>query len=125
MTVTEAKHQAHLQEWHEKILNCRGSGLGVKGWCRENHVTVTTYYRWEREIFGKAQRGTSGEIALAPAATFAELPVPVPQELPAYSSAAPSSLMATIRIRNSTLDVYSGADAKVVEVLCKALNHAE
>ena len=67
MTVTEVKHQAHLQEWREQILNCRGSGLGVKQWCAENHLTATTYYRWEREIFGKAQREKVGEIALAPA----------------------------------------------------------
>ena len=49
MTSTELKHQARLQEWTMAIQECRGSGLSVRQWCREQGVTTTTYYRWERK----------------------------------------------------------------------------
>lgn len=117
MTVTELKHQARLQEWHDRILECRSSGLGVKHWCRENQLTVTTYYRWEREIFGKAQRDGSGEIVLVPTATYAELAAPASKEF--GSSNTP--VIATVRVGNAEVDVYPEADAKVVEAICRAL----
>ena len=60
MNVNEAKHQARLAEWRMLIAQCRSSGLPVKRWCAENGRVPSTYYRWEREIFGRIKDG-SGE----------------------------------------------------------------
>jgi len=125
MTVTEMKHQARLEEWREKILDCRSSGVGVKQWCAERHVTPTTYYRWEREIFGKVQKCKDGELALVPTATFAELPALAAQETQFRSTPASSALVASARIDNATVDFYAGVDADVVEALCKLLRYVK
>lgn len=53
MTVNEAKHQAKLAEWKERILDCRSQGIPVAEWCAQHGCHKTTYYKWEREIFGK------------------------------------------------------------------------
>jgi len=56
MTVMEWKHAAKRQEWQEKIMECRNSGEPVRKWCAQRQVCVSTYYRWEREIFGRNEK---------------------------------------------------------------------
>ena len=48
--VQELKHAAKLREWSAKVAECRGSGIGVKAWCREQGIAFKTYYNWERQI---------------------------------------------------------------------------
>ena len=75
MTVLEIKHQGKLKEWQERIMKCRSSGESVKTWCREQGLSVTTYYRWERELFGKAGREKEEEVPMVVGApVFAEVP---------------------------------------------------
>lgn len=56
MTSNELKHKARLQEWALTVQECRSSGKPVKQWCIENKIKTTTYYRWEREILGDAEK---------------------------------------------------------------------
>ena len=41
MTSNELKHEAKKQEWNIAIQECRGSGLSVSEWCRQQGVTTT------------------------------------------------------------------------------------
>ena len=69
MNVNDAKHQARLAEWKMLIAQCRSSGLSVKQWCAENGRDPSTYYRWEREIFGRIKNGSGKKTEeLSPAA---------------------------------------------------------
>lgn len=84
----------------------------------EQNIGYKTYYRWEREILQIASK----ELATAPreqnvAPVFAELPAPSKQK--------ETAVVATVRIGDASLDVYSGADAEIVTALCRALSHAE
>ena len=56
MTSNELKHKSKLQEWALTVQECRSSVKTVKQWCIENNISVTTYYRWEREILGTSER---------------------------------------------------------------------
>ena len=49
-SVQELKHAAKLREWSAKVAECRGSGMGVKAWCKEQGIAFKTYYNWERQI---------------------------------------------------------------------------
>lgn len=42
MTSTELKHEAKLQEWQEKIMDCRSQGITVNQWCQEHQINKTT-----------------------------------------------------------------------------------
>ena len=53
MGVSELKHQAKVEEWKQRIMDCRSSGLTVKQWCAAYGGNPSTYYRWERELFKK------------------------------------------------------------------------
>ena len=53
MGVSELKHQAKVEEWKQRIMDCRSSGLTVKQWCAAYGGNSSTYDRWERELFKK------------------------------------------------------------------------
>ena len=33
-----------VQLWAERIAECRGSGMSVRAWCRENEISEKPYY---------------------------------------------------------------------------------
>ena len=74
MTSMELKHQARLQEWGSAIKECRSSGQSVREWCRQQGITPTTYYRWEREVLSVAE--SMAQQDGQESVTFAKAPVP-------------------------------------------------
>ena len=113
MTSNELKHEAKKQEWSMSIQECRGSGLSVRAWCRQEDITASTYYRWERELLTAADQAPCSAV---PAVTFAELPAPK------QVSRNVAERSATLHIGNASLDIYPGCDTEqlkmLVELLC-------
>ena len=56
MSACELKRQAKLEHWRTQIIDCRSSGMSVKGWCAEHNISTKTYYRWEKEILRRQPR---------------------------------------------------------------------
>mgnify|MGYP003529712171 CR=1 FL=1 len=117
MNVTELKHHVKLKDWQERIMECRSQGITVAQWCQEYQVHKTTYYRWEREIFGSARKKDHGDMQLAAAPVFAELSAP--QQV--FTMPDGQKVAATVRLGTVVVDIYAGADAAVVEALCRGL----
>ena len=113
MTSAELKHRAKLQEWLVRIQDCRGSGLSVRAWCRQEGINATTYYRWEREVLAAA--GTMPRSSV-PAVTFAELPAPEQVSCNVVERSA------TLRIGNASLDIYPSCDAEHLKMLAELLH---
>ena len=117
MTVLEAKHQGKLKEWQERIMECRSSRESVKTWCREQGISVTTYYRWEREIFGRVGRKKNGEIPMAARAPeFAEVPT-------VEAGYRGSGIETKIRVHSGgmTVDIYRGAGPEMIQTIIQTL----
>lgn len=112
MTTNELKHQAGLQVWSQRVQDCRGSGLSVRRWCREQGITTTTYYRWERELLAAA-----GSSAKRPqgATVFAELPAPGAMQQNG------SERTATLRIGENSIDLYQQMDPQMLKMLVDLL----
>ena len=112
MTSTELKHQAKLQTWSAAIQECRSSGLSVKQWCKQRAVTPTTYYRWERELLAlaKTEKNTMRETV-----AFVELPAPN------HEIQNVSERVATIRISDASIDIYSGATPDILKTLVETI----
>ena len=36
--------------WQQRIQECLSSGLSVKRWCKENHVSSPTFYYWKNRL---------------------------------------------------------------------------
>lgn len=115
MGACELKRQAKLEYWRMQIIDCRSSGMSVRGWCAEHKISTKTYYRWEKEILSSA----AGELVPAvsapqPPATFVELPSQPERQ-------AVGGVVASIQIGKGKADIYSGADAAVVRAICQVL----
>ena len=116
MTALEVKHQGKLKEWQERIIECRSSGEPIKTWCREQGISVTTYYRWEREIFGRDGREKSGEIPMAAGG-------PVFAELPAVQADCGGGMEPKIAVHTGgmTVEICRGADPEMIQTIMQVL----
>ena len=111
------KHAAKVQEWSVRIAECRGSGIGVKAWCREHVIALKTYYNWERQIVKEATQ----QYALATPAPAGML-VQVNPDAMASDDVNAIETVVTIRHGESVITLPAGSSAGAIADLVKALN---
>ena len=121
MNANEAKHEARVAEWTERVRECRSSGLSVKAWCAEAGIKTARYYRWEREVLTKAsgtltKRNANQEEAERKP-TFVELPQTGSGKGKARGK---GRVVAELETGKGVVRIYDGADAEVVRALCGA-----
>ena len=114
MTSNKLKHQAQLQEWVGAIQACRSSGLSVRKWCRQQEISPSTYYRWEREVLSAA--GSMAQQEEVESVTFAEVPVPRKE----CCNEAEHS--ATLYVGNVRIDIYSSCGREQLKTLVEMLH---
>ena len=114
MTSIELKHKARLQEWGSAIKECRSSGQSVREWCRQQGITPTTYYRWEREVLSVADSMAQqdGQESVA----FAKVPAPRLE----YRNEAEHS--ATLYAGNVRIDIYPSCGRDQLKTLIEMLH---
>jgi len=84
VNANQVKHAAGLEAWRQRIVECRASGRSVREWCAAYGCSPSTYYRWEREIFGGLKRPQSEPVeseqalVLHQSQALVELPVSIP-----------------------------------------------
>ncbi len=114
VNANQMKHAANLSAWKERIIECRASGLSVRAWCEQNACTPSTYYRWEREIFGRIKKPTLSEPGaevsneyLVPirSQTMVELPIAESDSLPQQTTANTSAFRPAAVVRNGELEL--------------------
>lgn len=117
LTIQTLGRRQRLLEWSQKVAECRSSGMSVKRWCSENGTTPKTYYSWQKKVFAfmveqqKSQLDASGQDGC-----FVELSVP--QE---YVQQASANLVANIQVGSASVNLYSGADPKLVQMIFQTL----
>ena len=114
VTSIELKHQARLQEWGAAIKECRSSGQSVREWCRQQGITPTTYYRWEREVLSVA--GSMAQQKKAESVTFAKVPVPRQE----YRNEVERS--ATLYVGNVRIEIYPSCGREQLKTLVEMLH---
>nr|WP_177298318.1 hypothetical protein [uncultured Blautia sp.] len=48
MKTNQKLHQLHLNEWAQRFVDQKASGLTVKQWCEDNNFTIYAYNYWKR-----------------------------------------------------------------------------
>ena len=116
VSIQSLGQRQRLLEWSQRVADCRQSGMSVKRWCEENGVTTKTYYSWQKKVFSfivqqqKLQLETEEQEGC-----FVELPPP--QQV----QQAAGDLVANIQMGQASVNIYSGADSKMVQALLQAL----
>ena len=137
MNVNDAKHQARLAEWKMLVVQCRSSGLSVKQWCAENSRDPSTYYRWEREIFGRIKNGSGMKTEeLSPTArpeppavqqpVLAELAVAKPTFVASTVQSEPERFhaAAVIRVGKIEMELSNAVSPKLMQQLKELVSNA-
>ena len=115
--VQELKFAARMQEWSVRIAECRSSGMSVRAWCKEQGISVQTYYRWEKRFVEKATQQLS-----LPAPTQAGLLMQInPDTLPSGDADCIGQEI-IIRHGESVITLPAGSSAEAIADLVKALN---
>ena len=119
VNANEAKHEARLRGWRDRVQECRSSGQSVKEWCAGHGVNTATYYRWEREVLGRAK----GALAMieenqgaGEEARFVELPSAGRNRMRNHGT---RRIVAEVETAKGTIRFYDGADAEIIRVLCE------
>ena len=123
LTIRGARAQRNLMEWSRRVADCRSSGLSVTRWCTEHNVKPKTYYNWQKKVFAAMLAQQQAEMPDT-SPRFAELPPPS-DEKQLTAAGKQTDLVASVRIGNASLEVYSGASSEIVSALCKVLSHAK
>lgn len=129
------KHAANLAAWRRRIIDCRASGQTVKAWCGNNHCNPSTYYRWEREIFGRLKKPTTEDTELlvgsetllsAPRQELVEVPLAEPVNMSPVSVMQSSfSPVAVIRIGSMELTLTNAVSTRLMKQIKELLPDAE
>ena len=115
--VQELKLAARMQEWSARIAECRGSGMSVRAWCKEQGIAIQTYYHWEKRFVTE----TTQHLSL-PAPAQAGLLMRVnPETMPGDEISTVGPCI-TIRHGESIITLPAGSSAESVAELVKALN---
>ena len=43
-------HIAKLQEWTQRFIDQRASGIGAKQWCADHHLSYYAFTYWKRQV---------------------------------------------------------------------------
>lgn len=70
--LNQAKHEAKLAEWRERVRECRNSGMKISKWCKENGINEKTYYRWQQLVWETENKAI--QRASKPEFRFVEIP---------------------------------------------------
>ena len=99
--------QNTLAQWNERITACRSSGQTVKGWCRENGISPSSYYHWQRRL-NEQSAGWKER------AEFTEVPL-----------GKRSTAVAVLHLPGGDVEVLTCADEETLRTVCHVLRHAE
>ena len=93
--------------WKERITACRSSGQTVRGWCRENGISASSYYQWQRRLneqsAGQTERTAFAELGLRKR----------------------SVAIAVLHLPGGDVEVLPGADEETLRTICRVMRHAE
>ena len=113
-------------------MECRASGLPVRTWCAQNSCNTSTYYRWERELFGQIRKRADETVELVvrsemkPVASKQELvEVPVVEENAPDISGFVFRPVAIVRAGGMELSLSNGVSQKLMKHLKELLSNAE
>lgn len=97
--------QNKLAEWAQIVSQCRDSGLGVRQWCQEHGVNVSSYYKWQRKVYSMAQAQQNAQFA----------------EITPAQPVCPAGVAVTVRVAGLEADIHNGADTTTVETVLRFL----
>jgi hypothetical protein len=120
LNTREVARQYRLNQWTEKILECRKSGQTVSAWCAEHNVNPKSYYYWLKRVRLAACEALpvigDDNQPIVPV----KLPVP-PKESDLRQQQSSAAII--LHFGTVLVELRNGASPILVENTLKALHH--
>ncbi len=122
MSNNNLRKQYRLQNWMEAIRDQKASGLSIRQWCEQHHVTKYQFYYRQRAV--RAAMADAVKAESLPASSSTEITVPVPlNKKPAFVQVpqdfVPAAVGAVMRVRRGDviLEVSNDASDRILGLL--------
>ena len=112
ITAVSIRRQMTVEHWIQLVSECRGSGLPVRAWCRQQGINSKTYYSWERKILQTVSRQRS----LCAGGRFAEVPV-----IPALRGPEDVQPAAVLRVGELRCGIREGISPELLQLLVRVM----
>ena len=116
-------HQLHLNEWITRFSEQKASGLTVKQWCEQKHLSVRTYNYWKHLVKEDLSRQVLPDIVPLAFPNSQSTSDPQDSNTPVFTNCTIRTT-ATITINGITITVDSGISEDFLRTLIKAVRHA-
>ena len=119
-------HQLHLNEWITRFSEQKASGLTVKQWCEQKHLSVRTYNYWKHLVKEDLSRQVLPDIVPLAFPNSQSTPDLQDSNTPVFTNCTIRAIRttATITINGITITVDSGISEDFLRTLIKAVRHA-
>jgi len=119
MNVTDLKTQMHMQEWAKLIESRQASGLSIKQWCQQNHLSESQYYYYLKKLRLAASERLPSEKQDGPQFVL------VPNHARVSNPAAMGRSNIKITLSNAVVEIGEGADEAQVRSTLEVLLNAQ
>ena len=119
-------HQLHLNEWITRFSEQKASGLTVKQWCEQKHLSVHAYNYWKHLVKEDLSRQVLPDIVPLAFPNSQSTPDPQDSNTPVFTNCTIRAIRttATITINGITITVDSDSSEDFLRTLIKAMRHA-
>ena len=126
MNAKTKTHQLHLNEWITCFSEQKASGLTVKQWCEQNHLSVHAYNYWKHLVKEDLSRQVLPDIVPLTFPNSQSTSDPQDSNTPVFTNCTIRAIRttATITINGITITVDSGISEDFLHTLIKAVRHA-
>ena len=130
MNAKQKLHQIHLQEWTVRFAEQKASGLTVRQWCEQNHLSFHTYNYWKHLLKEEVVNQTLPDIVplslpvLSDSGSSLETTVPDVRSIRANRSIRSNNSNAQMQINSISIEIDSSVSEEFLYKLIRAVCHA-
>lgn len=118
-TMKTSKHEIQKSRWTEIIKSHNGSGMSISEWCKENEISKTKFYYWQR-VIREESLIQAGTLALTGQTQFIEIK-PSVKENPRFNH---QDICAVLRSNGNEIEILNGADPNTLEAILRILGQS-
>ena len=127
MNAKQKLHQIHLQEWTVRFAEQKASGLTVRQWCEQNHLSFHTYNYWKHLLKEEVVEQVLPDIvpltvpALSDSDSSLETAAP---EIRANRAIRSNGSNIKLRINGISIEIDASVSEEFLSKLIRAVCHA-
>ena len=130
MNARQKLHQIHLQEWTVRFAEQKASGLTVRQWCEQNHLSFHTYNYWKHLLKEEVVEQALPDIVplslpvLSDSVSSLETTVPDIRSIRANRSIRSNDSNVKIQINGVSIEIDTSVSEEFLCKLIRAVCHA-